>query len=152
VAGTENAQASDRLFAAGEVVYLRPVSNRYHRAIAEKMDRQKVLVLKKNSVYSKYEIYTVFGKLKESVHANNLEPLPPNTKIPKDLNITPEDAYELDDSKGMTMDRFISKLLQIQWQPIGVTLSCKLNVKEGQFDPVLKIKQMRVMHQIELVE
>jgi hypothetical protein len=108
-----NSSVADHTWEAGTVVLMRVVSKRSHVALARKLERQKVLIVRALP-YSKYNVYTQFGMLKDSVHANEFQQLPAGSTIPEALALTNEqllfvlDEYNRGKGKPLTNDSSIA--------------------------------------------
>jgi hypothetical protein len=148
-----NQGVTDTLFSAGQVVWLRVVSKRKHKAIARQMDNQKVLVLRALP-YAKYEIYTIHGPLKESVSASELLHLTADTVIPKELALDADQRQQLmaeyqtvkGKRKMLTIDNFIDACLRIPLVVVNVSHTIA-PPKDGdaEFRPVLTVKRRRLV-------
>lgn len=113
----------DETFQVGQLVLLTVVSKRKHKSLARTIDKQRVLILRALP-YSKYLIYTIHGLLKDPVHANELTQNP-NAISPLELQLSAEqvqellDLYDSKQAKGMTIDNFIEKLVQVPLVPVA---------------------------------
>jgi hypothetical protein len=139
-----NAGLKDNTYDAGDVVLMRPVSNTSNKSLVRQIDRQKVLILAA-SAYSKYQIYTEYGKLKQLIHANHLEPLAAGVPIPESLQIPAQDYKTLKNGKGITMTKYIKRLFETEWRYQQAQVHLSLHTSHEEFDPVLKIKRQKVI-------
>jgi hypothetical protein len=146
-----NRAASDKSFSVGECVLMNVVSNRKHKSIARQMDKQRVLLVRALR-WSKFNVYTIHGMLKTSVHANELTSLPAGAEIPSGLRLDAAQIssvlvqYDRKRPKPITIDTFITRLLEFPYVPVSATVEMgDLTAGAADFNPVVRIQRKRKM-------
>ena len=152
-----NRGLADQTFSVGELVLLQIVPPRGYgqSKLAKQLDKQRVVVMEQLA-YSKYTIYTEFGFLKDSVHANTLTKATADTVWPEGLrNATdPQIAHDLlqqykADKHGrkqsvLTINAYINNIMTHHYKPVAATVEMRPPQKgDADFQPVVKIRQKR---------
>jgi transposase InsO family protein len=137
------AQQGDRLvsdiFKVGDIVLFTPISKKKHKAISKQVDKQYVLVVKV-APYGKFMIYTRHGLLKDSIPSNYLEHPVMDATLPNELQLNELMIQEVLKGKGMTIDSFIEKVLEIETELVGPAREEIKRPKEGETEPQIVIR------------
>lgn len=152
-----NRGLQDQTFTVGELVLLQviPPKTSGQAKLAKQIDKQRVLVMEQLA-YSKYTIYTEFGFLKDSVHANALSKAPAAAVWPEGLrNATdPLIAHSLlqqyrADKHGrkqtvLTINSYMNRILTHHYQPVAASVEMRQpKPGDSDFQPVVRIRQKR---------